>query len=101
MIRASVLRKVIRPHPRRAVAAAHHRLARAHLRRVLLGVLGLVERRAQQRPGPLLVLRLALVLGHLEREPRRLVADEPPGLDLVDVLPARPAAAAAEFFNVL
>src|SRR6185503_13055052 len=84
-----------------AVAGTHHGLAGAHLGGVLLGLLGFVKGGAEESPGALLVLGLALVLGHLEGEARRLVANEPAGLDLVDVLPAGAAAAAAEFFHVL
>ena len=58
---------------------------------MLLGALGFVERGAEQGPGALLVLRLALMLGHLELQAAGLVADEPAGfhrqqrvLDIVD-----------------
>src|SRR5205085_122747 len=60
MVGAAVLGEVVGADALRAVAAAHHALAGAGNGRVLLRLLALIKRRTQQRPRPLLVLRLAL-----------------------------------------
>src|SRR5271154_1731007 len=69
--------------------------------RVLLGLLGFVERGTEQGPGAFLVLGLAFVLGHFEAQAGGLVMEEPAGFDFVDVLATGSTAAAAVFFDVL
>ena len=101
VIRAAVLRKIVGADALAAVAAAHHRLAGAGDGGVLLGLLGFIQGGAEQCPGSLLVLGLAFVLGHFELQAGGFVEDSPAGFDLVDVLPAGAAAAAAEFFDIL
>ena len=56
--------------------------------------------RAQLRPGAVLVLGLALVLGHFESDAAGFVKKLPAGFDFIDVLAPRAAPSAAGFFDV-
>src|SRR5437762_2280902 len=75
--------------------------AGADVGRMLLGSFGLVQRRAEQGPRPLLILRLRFVFGHLESDARRLMEKLPARFHLVHILPARPTASTTGFLDVL
>ena len=60
VVGAAVLGEVVGADALAAVAGAHHGFAGAGLGGVLLGLLGFVERGAEQGPGAFLVLGLAI-----------------------------------------